>query len=272
MGLPISVLIIAQNAEATLKRCLDSLTLFNEIVLIDGGSTDKTKEIAMAYPNVKFITNPWPGFIEQRNVSLSHASYEWSLMMDSDEALSLDLINYFQKLDLNKLNKKMYSIMRTEYFENIQIEHGFGRSNYQERFFKTKHIKYTGGNHHQHLIDGTLSTFDHPEAGFFPTELRILHNPNYTLDQMMMKLPRFSILIANEKLEHGKKTNAVLVLLGFIGSFIQIFFKSIRAGRVGFMMAMMEALHRCMVKLYIYNVQHFRKGEIDKNFRNKKLG
>jgi len=270
--IPVSVLIIAQNAEATLKRCLDSLKDYEEIIIIDGGSKDQTESIARSYPNVKFTHNPWPGFIEQRNVSLEKATLDWCLMMDSDEAATPELNDYIRKLDLNALPKKMYKIMRTEYFEGHAVEYGFGSSDFQERFFKRQHIRYSGGNHHNHLIDGVLCTHDHPEMGEFPTHLRILHNPDYSLDQMMMKLPRFSILIANEKLERGRSTNAFVVVLSFIGTFVQVMLKSWRAGRIGFIMTMMEALHRCMVKLYIYNVQHIRKGQMDKEFRSKKLG
>ncbi len=270
--IPVSILIIVQNAEQTLKRCLDSTINFEEVIVIDGGSTDATEAIAKSYENVKYFQNPWPGFIEQRDLTIDKSSQDWCLMIDSDEAFSDELIDYLSKLDFKTLPKKMYQIMRTEYFEGHAIEHGFGRSNFQERLFKRKHIRYTGGNHHNHLIDGVLCTPTHPEVAYLPTDLRILHNPDYTLDQMMMKLSRFSILIANEKLEKGRKTNAFIVVLTFTGTFIQVMFKSLRAGRVGFIMTMMEALHRCMVKLYIYNVQYIREGKKDENFRAKKLG
>lgn len=270
--IPVSVLIIAQNAEATLKRCLDSLKDYEEIIIIDGGSKDQTESIARSYPNVKFYHNPWPGFIEQRNVSLDKATLDWCLMMDADEAATTELNNYIRSLDLKSLPKKMYKIMRTEYFEGHEVEHGLNSSDWQERFFKTKHIRYTGGNHHRHLIDGVLCEEGHPDLGEFPPKLRILHNPDYTLDQMMMKMPRFNILIANEKLERGRTTNAFVVVLSFIGTFFQILLKSWRAGRIGFIMAVIEGLNRCMIKLYIYNVQHMRSGKFEKDFRAKKLG
>ncbi len=268
----ISILIIAQNAEKTIRRCLESTTSFSEVIVIDGGSTDQTQNICAQFPNVCFFSNPWPGFIPQRNFSIKKASNEWCLMIDSDEAFSDELISYLKNLKLDQLDKKLYSIMRTEYFEHIEVEHGFGRSNFQERLFKKSNVIYSGGNHHNHLIDGVLSTSDHPEVGFFPEKLRIYHNPSYTLDEMMMKLSRFSVLIANEKYERGRRTNAFTVVITFTGTFLQIYLKSIRAGKVGFIMAMMEALHRTMVKLYIYNIQHFKDGKIDHSYQSKKLG
>ena len=250
-NLKISILIIAQNAESTIRRCLESTIAFSEVIVIDGGSTDHTQTICSQFSNVNFFTNPWPGFIPQRNFSITKASNEWCLMIDSDEALSKELIQYLMELNLNKLDKKLYSIVRTEYFEEIAVEYGFGRSNYQERLIKKSNVTYSGGIHHNHQIDGVLSTASHPEVGFFPENLRIDHKPDYSLDEMMMKLPRFSILIANEKIARGRTTNAFIVVFTFIGTFFQVYLKSLRAGKVGFVMAMMEALHRTMVKLYI---------------------
>uniref|UniRef100_UPI003F6A50B3 glycosyltransferase n=1 Tax=Helicobacter typhlonius TaxID=76936 RepID=UPI003F6A50B3 len=44
--LPISVTILVKNAQDTIKECLESLKNFDEIILLDNGSTDKTLEIA----------------------------------------------------------------------------------------------------------------------------------------------------------------------------------------------------------------------------------
>lgn len=271
--IPVSVLIIAQNEERFVKRCLDALIDFEEIVFVDGGSTDKTIEMAKSYPNVKVYENSWPGFIAQRNFSLKKASFPWCLMMDADEAATPELVHYirdFLKQDGPK--KKMYSIVRTEYYEGREVEYGIGGSGPQERFFQRDHIQYTGGVHHEHLIDGKLSSSAPSEMGHFPRELRILHNSEYTLEEMIKKFPRFSILIAHEKYARGRRTNAGIILMTFFGSFFQIFIKSFRAGRAGFILSLLEAIHRTLVKIYIYNLQHFKKEGEGKNFESKKLG
>lgn len=269
----ISIIMIAQNAEQTIKRCLDSLVRFKEVIIIDGGSKDKTTEIAQSYPNVTLYENPWPGFIAQRNISLDKATLDWCFMMDADEALTPELVSYLAALDLNRLDKKIYRVLRTEYFEGVAVEHGFGSASWQERLLKRVHVRYCGGNHHNHSIDGKLCTWDHPELGSFPSELRILHNPDYTLDEIIQKLPRFSILIANEKLERGRSTNAFVVILSFIGTFFQVWLKSLRMGRIGFILAVNEAVHRCLVKLYIYNSVYLRKSRSAKsNYQSKNLG
>lgn len=269
--LQVSVLIIAQNAAFSLKRCLDSLTEFQEIVLVDGGSTDDTLAIAAEYPNVKVYQNPWPGFIAQRNFSISKASHPWCLMIDSDEAATAELVNEIRRIIKLPNPKKLYRIVRTEYLEGLAIESGFGKSDYQERLFQTKHIKYTGGNHHQHLIDDVLATVGHPDMADLDRQIRVLHWPNYSHADWVKKLPRFITLVANEKIEKGRQVHVFDVLATMFGTFFQIMWKSRKEGRLGFVIAVQETIYRLGVKIYIYNHQQLAKKD-HINFEKKYLG
>ncbi len=269
--LPISVLIIAQNASFSLKRCLDSLSDFSEIVLIDGGSTDDTIEIAQSYENVRVHKNPWPGFIEQRNFSIDKANHDWCLMMDSDEAVTQELVECIKQEITKPGAKKLYRIVRTEYFEGVAIENAFGRSDFQERLFQTKHIRYTGGNHHEHLIDGRLAKIGDPDMADFPRHLRILHWPGYDMDAWIKKLPRFVTLVANEKISRGKSTSALTVLLTLFGTFFQIYAKSWRQGRVGFLISVNEACYRTLVKAKIYANGNLQESSVKKQFEKEFL-
>ncbi len=88
---PLSVTLITLNEEANLARCLESVSGFvDEIVVVDSGSTDATAAIAARF-GARWIENPWPGFREQKNVSLDHCTHDWVLCLDADEALSDEL-------------------------------------------------------------------------------------------------------------------------------------------------------------------------------------
>lgn len=270
MSQKISVLLIAQNAEIYLKRCLDSLTKFDEVVFVDGGSTDRSVDIAKSYDNVVVYENPWPGFIEQRNFSLKKASHEWCFMIDADEALAPNAFEEITRIVNNNPDKVLYRIVRTEYYLGKELENCYGQSDYQERLFLRDRITYTGGTHHEHLIDGKSITEMSQHIGDLAPEFRVLHDDTYGLHTWIKKLPRFSIYIANEKLAKNKKTNAFIVLLSFIGTFFQIFFKTLRLGRVGFIISVQTALYRCLVKLIIYEDQYI---EFDKKMaRDNNLG
>lgn len=85
----LSVCLIAKNEEANLPRCLASLrTLADEIIVVDTGSKDRTREIARLF-GAKVFDFPWNGnFSDARNESLAHASCRWILVLDADEVLS----------------------------------------------------------------------------------------------------------------------------------------------------------------------------------------
>ncbi|MHB1537103.1 MAG: glycosyltransferase family 2 protein [Solirubrobacteraceae bacterium] len=83
----ITACMIAQNEHARLPGALASLAFCDEIVLVDGGSSDDTAAIARAH-GARVIENRWPGYAKQRNVALDAASHPWILEVDADERVS----------------------------------------------------------------------------------------------------------------------------------------------------------------------------------------
>jgi glycosyltransferase involved in cell wall biosynthesis/Flp pilus assembly protein TadD len=84
----ISLSMIVKNEEKQLPDCLCSVSdIVDEIVIVDTGSTDSTKEIARKY-GAKLIDFEWVGdFAAARNVSLQNCTGEWILYLDADERL-----------------------------------------------------------------------------------------------------------------------------------------------------------------------------------------
>ncbi len=82
----ISVCIIAKNEEAVIQDCLESVVPFaDEIILVDTGSQDRTKEIALRF-NAQVYDFQWNNdFSAARNESISHANYEFIFIIDADE-------------------------------------------------------------------------------------------------------------------------------------------------------------------------------------------
>ena len=81
----ISVCMIVKNEEAVLKRCLDSLKgIAEEIVVVDTGSTDRTKEIAAEYTD-KIYDFTWVhDFSAARNFAFSKATKDYIYSADAD--------------------------------------------------------------------------------------------------------------------------------------------------------------------------------------------
>ena len=90
----VSVCMIVKNEEKVLARCLDSLAgLWEELIIVDTGSTDRTKEIAKKYTD-KIYDFSWTGsFSDARNFSFSKATCDYIYSADADEELDEEKVN-----------------------------------------------------------------------------------------------------------------------------------------------------------------------------------
>lgn len=95
----VSVCMIVKNEEKVLARCLDSLQgLYEELIIVDTGSTDQTKEIASNYTD-KIYDYQWINdFADARNYAFDKASMDYIYTVDADEVL--DDINRSRFLQL----------------------------------------------------------------------------------------------------------------------------------------------------------------------------
>jgi glycosyltransferase involved in cell wall biosynthesis len=84
----LSVCLIAKNEEKFIEKCLESIKdIADEIILVDTGSDDKTKEIASSY-GAKIIDYKWQDdFSKARNIYLKNATKDWILSIDADETV-----------------------------------------------------------------------------------------------------------------------------------------------------------------------------------------
>ncbi|MMZ54370.1 SPBc2 prophage-derived glycosyltransferase SunS [compost metagenome] len=87
----LSVCMIVKDEEALLPRCLDSVrNIADEIIIVDTGSSDRTKEIAREYTDLIFDYEWSNDFAAARNESIRFATGKWVLVLDADEYLSAD--------------------------------------------------------------------------------------------------------------------------------------------------------------------------------------
>lgn len=124
----VSVCTISHNEEEDLPGFIEHLLDWvYEIVIVDDGSTDQTKQIALSYGNkIKFIEHPMGNdshFGNQRNLSMEHASGDWLLHMDVDERVTPELKESILKsIQLDKFNGFKYR--RLNHFLHYPMLHG----------------------------------------------------------------------------------------------------------------------------------------------------
>jgi hypothetical protein len=83
----VTACLIVQDEEERLPAALESVAFCDEIVVVDGGSSDRTVELARA-AGARVLESPWPGYARQRNVAIDAARGDWILEVDADERVS----------------------------------------------------------------------------------------------------------------------------------------------------------------------------------------
>lgn len=123
--LPISVHILTFNSAKTLERTLKSVTNCAEILLIDGGSTDGTLEIASRFGCVVVPQGtaeeqgkPVIDFSIARNQGLKYAKQPWILSVDSDEYISSELQQELSDVIASQPEPAAYLLPRRYVLEN----------------------------------------------------------------------------------------------------------------------------------------------------------
>lgn len=151
----ISVCMIIKDEEKYIKQCIESvLSVADEIILVDTGSTDKTLEIAKEYEIVKIFNYKWDyNFSNARNYSLSKATGDFIMILDGDETLYNQDVQKLVKL-VNETNSNGISIVINNYNDENESENFITHTNM--RLFEKNIFKYVGIIHEQLVpIDNT---------------------------------------------------------------------------------------------------------------------
>lgn len=121
----ISLCMITKNEENFLEQCLNSVKdLVKEIVIVDTGSSDQTKEIAKKFTNKIFDFKWCDDFSAARNESLKHATGEWIMILDADEVIAKRDIEKIKRL-VDNSEVEGYILVQRNYFKSKKdLEYG----------------------------------------------------------------------------------------------------------------------------------------------------
>ena len=149
-----SVYIICKNEEKHIKRVLDSVKDFAEIIIVDSGSEDQTLQIAKNYTD-NIFHQEWLGFATQKQFALDLCTKEWVLNLDADEQitdkLKSEIITTIADNKIEGLDIKISSLYLGKFNnENTKF-------NRRIRFFK-KNVGYYPKKlvHESIIIDGKI--------------------------------------------------------------------------------------------------------------------
>ncbi|ENW02817.1 glycosyltransferase family 2 protein [Acinetobacter beijerinckii] len=211
----LSLVMILKNESKHLAACLDTVSdIVDEIIILDSGSTDSTREIAEKY-NAKWHVNlDWQGFGKQRQLAQTYATGDYVLVLDADERLDQPL----RQSIANVLNQpiqtdKVFSVARVNQFCGIEVQKRFWYADKLARLYAREHFQYSSLEVHESL--------DSKGVPVKRLDGYLMHLTNDDLHHFLLKNIRYSHDWATEKYNNGKQVNLLMVVLRSIFSFIR---------------------------------------------------
>ena len=241
-----SVYIICKNEEKHIKRVLESVKEFTEIIIVDSGSIDNTLEIAKNYTD-NIYHQEWMGFAKQKEYARSLCSNEWVLNLDADEELTIELKNeIISTINENKvdgLNIKISSL----YLGKFNSEKS--KFNRRIRFFR-KDLGYYPDKlvHESIIVNGKIKK----AKGF------IYDYGTIDLKTHLDKINAYSSLRAEEKFEKNKKSSLFKLLFVFPLAFFKSYIikRSFLNGTRGFIASMNNSFYAYLKEAKLYELNN----------------
>ncbi|MDR2706333.1 MAG: glycosyltransferase family 2 protein, partial [Planctomycetaceae bacterium] len=210
-SIPISVCVLAKNCETKIEYCLKSLTAFDDVLVLDTGSTDRTLDIVASFPNVRvFHQDGISNFGETRNFITEKAKYDWVLHIDSDEFVTPKFLEEIRGLTLN-LNT-VYSICLRMFYRGHSLP-PFDTWSY--RLYHRRTTSWTTRAVHEivEIREGMILR---------PIKATIEHHSYDSVKQLIDKAQYYSTLFAEQFHEEIKISSWSPFFHG-IGSFLKFY-------------------------------------------------
>ena len=189
----ISVVLAVYNEEENLSKCLSSVRDFaNEIILVDGGSTDKTIEIAKKFnANIIYAKDNPQNFHINKNIAIDLASNDWILQLDADEVVPQALAEEIKEVS-RETEKNGYWIPRKNLFLGRYLTKGGQYPDYTLRLYRRGMGRLPGKDvHEQAVVKGKI--------GYLKNSL--LHSRDKNFSIYLERFNRYTDLLSTQLYE-----------------------------------------------------------------------
>lgn len=253
----ISIVLATFNEEKNLAMCLDSVVDWSdEIIIVDGSSTDNTRKIAKDYKAKVIKTTNKPNFHINKQMAMDEATGDIILQLDADEVVDQDLKKFILKIakfsDLTNLAESAWWVPRKNLFLGKWLRKG---GQYPDPVIRL----YLAGKaylpqkdvHEQMEVDG--------EVGW--TAGHLLHYSNPSFADYMRKFNTYTSFKAQQWFDENKRTSfsgalRYIIFLPF-WTFLKLYFRhrGYVDGYPGFVFALMSGMHFTVAYLKLWELQ-----------------
>ncbi len=247
----LSALVITYNEEDNMRGVLETLSFADEIVVVDSGSTDRTKEIATKY-STRFFERPFESYAQQKNWGIEQCNHNWVLILDADERIPDELREEITERLYNPKDYIAFRIKRRNHFMGKRVRYSGWQNDKVFRLFNHQYARYKDSKVHEEMevrgkYEDLLAPMDH-----------------YTyrdLSTYLEKSWKYATLGAYDRFNKGKKVTAYHLLVkpvwGFVNKYIiRLGFLD---GRVGLIISLQHSSYLFNRALKLWRLQEGEK-------------
>ncbi|STX50835.1 lipopolysaccharide biosynthesis glycosyltransferase [Legionella busanensis] len=242
----LSVIIICKNEEANIKRCLESVSWADEIIVLDSGSTDNTIAIAQEYTDNVYKSEDWHGYGIQKQRALNLATGDWVLNIDADESITDDLRTTIEEaIKSDEVDAYRIPICMNFYDKPLRYSSSPKR---HIRLFKREGAQYSDDIVHEKIILP-------PETRIGKIVLPIMHHSFRDVSHALYKINRYTSYSAKIRSQKAEPPGIMSILSSTVWMFFRCFFlqRGFMDGAAGFLLAVFNAqgtFYRGIKQLY----------------------
>ena len=228
----LSAIIISKNEAANIVACIDSLAFCDECIVVDGGSIDRTVELAKA-KGARVLSHTFEGFGAQKNYALSLAEGDWILSIDADERVSPALARSIEAA-IAKSSVNAYEMPRLSRFLGREMHHSGWYPDYVLRLFRKGTARFSDHLVHERLIcEGSVGRLAAP----------LDHFPVLRLEDAVSRMDRYSTAGAEMFAASGRRVSFASGITHGLWSFFRAYVWRLGFldGREGFLLAVANA-------------------------------
>lgn len=229
----ISCIVIVKNEERNIRACLESLSWADEIIVVDSGSTDRTREICSEFPRVIFRDHPWQGFGPHKNRALELATSEWVFSIDADERVTPELAKEILCV-IEKPTHEAYRVKRKNIYRGFWIRRSGWWPDEVLRLFRRSSARFDDRVVHESVqFKGQPGVLENP----------LEHHSYAGAGDFLTRVDHYSTLGARMLSKRGKKVGTANILARTLVAFLRSYVLRLGflEGRTGLLVAFSTA-------------------------------
>lgn len=270
---PISILVLTLNEEANIRACIDAVRDFDEVVVFDSGSSDRTVEFAEA-AGARVVSRKFDNWAAHQNWAMENIEFSqpWVFYLDADERMTPELAAEVRAIAEGETTHRAYYCGRKNFFMGVWIRHAMPPGHIM-RFFQPKHIRFERLVNPTPVVDGTIgyleNIFEHYNFSRGMKEWFHKHN-NYSsmeAEEAVIVLDGrtpWSDVFTRDAAQRRKAMKQISFGLPFRGS-IRFLYQyllcgGIFDGKAGYQYCRLVAIYENMISIKIKEILLARKG------------